>query len=129
MKTQKLLFWTTTVIIVLFEGVMPLFYFNSEMAKEGMQHLGYPPYFGSMLLGFKILGVLALIVPKTPARIKEWAYAGFGFDFIAACVSHWAVDGFGFQAILPIIFFALLVVSYLSYHRLAGHGKTDLAFN
>ncbi|MDB5019784.1 MAG: hypothetical protein JWQ28_911 [Pedobacter sp.] len=129
MKTQKLLFWITTGIIVLFEGVLPLFTFNTEMAKEGLRHLGYPAYFGSMLVAFKILGVIALAVPKTPARIKEWAYAGFGFDFIAASVSHSAVDGFGFQAIFPLIFFVLLVVSYINYHKLAVHGKADLAYN
>jgi hypothetical protein len=129
MKTQKLLFWITTGIIVLFEGVMPLFTFNSEMAREGLRHLGYPPYFGSMLVAFKVLGVIALAVPKTPARIKEWAYAGFGFDFLAACISHWAVDGFGFQAIFPLIFLGLLAVSYVNYQKLAVHGKTEFAYN
>jgi hypothetical protein len=129
MKTQKLLFWIPTVIIVLFEGVLPLFTFNSEMAKEGLRHLGYPPYFSAMLVAFKVLGVIALAVPKTPARIKEWAYAGFGFDFIAACVSHAAVDGFGFQAIFPLIFFGLLVISYLNYHKLAVHANSELIYN
>jgi hypothetical protein len=129
MKTQKLLFWISTTIIALFEGVLPLFTFNTEMAKDGLAHLGYPPYFGSMLVAFKVLGVIALAVPKTPARIKEWAYAGFGFDFIAASISHWAVDGFGFQAIFPLIFICLLVVSYINYHKLALHGKTELAYN
>jgi hypothetical protein len=129
MKTQRILFWTTTMIIVLFEGVMPLFTFNSEMAREGLRHLGYPPYFGALLLAFKIPGVIALAVPKTPARIKEWAYAGFGFDFISACISYLAVDDFGVAAFLPLIFFGLLVVSYLSYHKLAVYGKSELAYN
>lgn len=129
MKTQKLLFWIPTVFIVLFEGVLPLFTFNSEMAREGLSHLGYPAYFGSLLVAFKVLGVIALAVPKTPARIKEWAYAGFGFDFISACVSHWVVDGFGFQAIFPLLVFGLLIVSYINYHKLADQGKTDMAYN
>lgn len=118
MKRQKLLFWITTGIIVLFEGVMPLLTFNSELAKEGLRHLGYPAYFGYLLVVFKILGVLALAIPRVPGRMKEWAYAGFGFDFISASVSHWVVDGFGFQAVFPWLFFILLTISYLNYHKL-----------
>jgi hypothetical protein len=118
MKRQKLLFWITTGIIVLFEGVMPLFTFNSELAKEGLRHLGYPAYFGYLLVVFKIFGVLALAIPRVPGRMKEWAYAGFGFDFISASVSHWVVDGFGFQAVFPWLFFILLTISYLNYHKL-----------
>jgi hypothetical protein len=129
MKTQKLLFWIITTIIVLFEGVLPLFTFNTELAKEGLRHLGYPAYFGSMLVAFKVLGVIALAVPKTPARIKEWAYAGFAFDFIAAGISHWAVDGLGFQAIFPFIFLGLLAVSYVAYHKIAAHGNRELAYS
>ena len=51
------------------------------MAKEGIRHLGYPEYFGNTLVVFKILGVLAVIIPQVPKRIKEWACAGIAFDF------------------------------------------------
>ena len=118
MKKTKTLFWATTIIIFLFEGVLPALTSQTELARQGISHLGYPAYFGSMLVVFKILGVLALIIPQVPARIKEWAYAGFAFDFIAASVSHAAVDGFHFQTFFPLIFLALLVVSYICYHRL-----------
>jgi hypothetical protein len=118
MKRNLTYYWIATGIIILFEGLMPLLTFNTELAKEGIRNLGYPGYFGSMLIVFKVIGVIALGLPKFPGRIKEWAYAGFGFDFIAACVSHWAVDGFGVQAVFPLFFFALLTVSYINYHRL-----------
>ncbi|MBI1223838.1 MAG: DoxX family protein [Bacteroidetes bacterium] len=118
MKKYKIIFWITTLIIFLWEGVMPALFSNSEMAKEGMRHLGYPEYFGAMLTVFKVLGALALVIPAVSSRIKEWAYAGFAFDFIAAAVSHWSVDGFGGEAIFPIVFVGILVGSYLSYHRL-----------
>jgi hypothetical protein len=118
MKKHLIYFWITTGIIILFEGVMPLLTFNTELAKEGIRHLGYPAYFGAMLIVFKVAGTIALGLPRVPGRIKEWAYAGFGFDFIAACVSHWAVDGFGVQAVFPLLFLALLIVSYINYHRL-----------
>ncbi len=81
MKKAKIIFWITTIIIFLFEGVMPALTSQSEMAKEGIRHLGYPEYFGNALVVFKILGVLVLVIPQVPGRIKEWAYAGFGFRF------------------------------------------------
>lgn len=42
MKTSKIIFWVTTTLIFLFEGVMPAFTSQTEMAKEGIRHLGYP---------------------------------------------------------------------------------------
>ena len=118
MKTSKIIFWSTTILIFLFEGVVPALTSQSELAKEGVRHLGYPDYFGVLLTVFKVLGALALIIPTVPRRIKEWAYAGFAFDFISACVSNWAVDGFGFIALFPLFVLAILASSYVYYHRL-----------
>ncbi|WP_423148964.1 DoxX family protein [Rubrolithibacter danxiaensis] len=117
-KRTKIVFWSATVLIFLFEGVMPALTSQTELAKEGIRHLGYPEYFGNALVVFKILGSLGLIIPKLPQRIKEWVYAGFAFDFIFACISHWAVDGFGAQTVFPLFIFAILIVSYVSYHKL-----------
>ena len=118
MKRDKWIFWIITGIIVLFDGVMPAFTFQSEMAKEGIRHLGYPDYFGVMLTFFKILGAIALIIPKVPARVKEWAYAGFAIDFISAFISTWAVDGLSAMTFFPIVFLVLLILSYVYYHRI-----------
>ena len=118
MKLNKILFWTSTTIIALFEGVMPALTFRSEMAKEGIKHLGYPPYFGDALAAFKVLGVLALMIPQVPKRIKEWAYAGFAFDFLFASISYFAVEGVVFFSFFPYIFVGILAVSYINYHKL-----------
>lgn len=118
MKKDKIFFWTATIIIALFEGVMPALTSQTELAKEGIRHLGYPPYFGNALVVFKVLGVLVLIIPQVPKRIKEWAYAGFAFDFIFATISHGAIDGINGQTFMPLIIFAILVVSYIYYHKL-----------
>ncbi|KAF2327818.1 DoxX family protein [Flavobacterium ginsenosidimutans] len=126
MKTTKIIFWTTTILIFLFEGVMPALTSQSEMAKEGIRHLGYPEYFGNALVVFKILGVLALIIPQVPGRIKEWAYAGFAFDFIFASISHFAVDGIGFQGFFPLIVLAILIISYVTYHRIQRYKNIAL---
>ena len=122
MKTTKILFWTTTIIIFLFEGVMPALTSQTELAKEGIRHLGYPAYFGMALVVFKVVGTIILILPQVSARIKEWAYAGFGFDFIFASISHFAVDGMDFQSFFPLIIFGILIVSYVNYRKLRGAG-------
>lgn len=126
MKTAKIIFWTTTIFIFLFEGVMPAIFSQSEMAKEGIRHLGYPDYFGNALVVFKILGVLALIIPQVSGRIKEWAYAGFAFDFIFASISHFAVDGINFQSFFPLIVLAILIASYITYHKIQRYKNIAL---
>ena len=118
MKKEKIIFWAATILIFLFEGVMPALTSQTEMAKEGIRHLGYPEYFGVALVVFKVAGSIALVIPQIKGRVKEWVYAGFGFDFIFASISHWAVDGFGGQAIFPLVVFAILAVSYIYYHKL-----------
>ncbi len=118
MKTTKIIFWTSTILIALFEGVLPALTSQTELAKEGISHLGYPEYFGNALVVFKILGVIALVVPKIPKRLKEWAYAGFVFNFLFASISHFAVDGVTFQSFFPLIILGILMVSYTSYHKL-----------
>ena len=118
MKKDKIIFWITTVIIFLFEGVMPALTFQTAMAKEGISHLGYPEYFGNALAAFKVLGTLSLIIPQVPKRIKEWAYAGFAFDFLFASISYFAVEGVVFLSFFPFIFLGILTVSYIYYHKI-----------
>ena len=118
MKKYKVYFWISTGFIFLMEGVMPALTSQTELAKEGISHLGYPQYFGNALVIFKVLGVLALVIPNLPKRIKELAYAGFIFDFLFASISHGVVDGINFQTFLPLIVLLILVVSYVNYNRL-----------
>src|SRR5437763_698160 len=117
-KTTKVIYWITTVIIFLFEGVMPALTSQTQLAKQGIKHLGYPEYFGNAFVIFKVIGTLLLIIPKIPNRIKEWTYAGFAFDFIFASISIWAVDGVSFMSFFPLIFLAILIVSYISHEKI-----------
>lgn len=119
-KRTKIIYWITTIIIVLFDGVVPAFTSNSELAVAGIRHLGYPDYFRTMLTVFKVAGAIILILPFVGRRLKEWAYAGFALSMIAAAVSHWAVDGIDVQSFFPLFIFSILVASYLSYHTLNG---------
>ncbi|WP_347157704.1 DoxX family protein [Pontibacter chitinilyticus] len=117
-KTTKIIYWASTGIIFLFEGVMPALTSQTDLAVEGIRHLGYPDYFRVMLTVFKVVGALALIFPFVKGRYKEWAYAGFGITMISAFISHGMVDGFNGQTFFPLFVFAILVVSYLYYHKL-----------
>ena len=120
MKKEKILFWVPTVLIFLLEGVMPALTFQTEMAKEGIKHLGYPEYFGNALVVFKVLGALTLIIPQIPKRIKEWAYAGFAFDFIFASISLGTINGINGEAFFPLIMLAALAISYVYYHKISA---------
>jgi hypothetical protein len=117
MNRTKIIFWVSTSIIFLLEGVMPALTSHTEMAKEGITSLGYPVYFGYMLTVAKVLGSLTLIIPQMPKTLKEWAYAGFTFDFVAAACSIAAVQG-GYMTLVPLVFLGILIASYTSYHKL-----------
>src|SRR5688572_4207083 len=125
MKTTKIIYWTTTALIFLFEGVLVALTSNTELAIEGIRHLGYPDYFRPLPSVFKVTGALVLIVPAFHGRVKEWAYAGFGIVFISAAVSHAAVDGFGAQTVMPLVVLGMLVASYVTYHRILAGSRVD----
>lgn len=118
MKKYKIIFWVTTGLVFLFEGVMPAFTSQSEMSIQGITHLGYPLYFVTLLTVFKILGSLALIIPQVPKRVKEWAYAGFMIDFLSAFISIWVVDGFGIMLLPAVIAIVILIISYVAWNKL-----------
>ena len=119
MKSTKVTYWICTSLIVLFEGLMPALTFNTDVAKQGISHLGYPDYFRVVFTFFKVLGAILLILPQVSRRLKEWAYAGFTFDFLFAFISLAAVDGLGSGlTYFPLVVLAVLMVSYICYHRL-----------
>ena len=76
--------------------------------------LGYPLYFFPILGFWKILGAIAILVPRFP-RLKEWAYAGIFFDLTGAAASNAAVGGYGvyaFHILAPLILAGLAVASW-----------------
>jgi uncharacterized membrane protein YphA (DoxX/SURF4 family) len=79
---------------------------------EAFTHLGYPLYFMMILGTAKLLGVIALLLPRLP-RLKEWAYAGFVFTLISAFISH-LESGDGSKALAPVVALVILTVSCLS---------------
>jgi hypothetical protein len=108
MKKYQITFWVTVIIIFLFEGVLSGLTSQTEFARQGI----------TLLAVFKVLGSLALVIPMVPRRVKEWAYAGFGIDFISAFVSLWVVDGLNFMLLLPLTFIIILIISYISFNKI-----------
>lgn len=84
---------------------------KAKQNVDGIVHLGYPVYFMVMLGVWKILGVVAILIPKFKL-LKEWAYAGFFFAMSGAVISH-IVTGDGVsEYIAPLVFTLLTVVSW-----------------
>jgi hypothetical protein len=123
MRKYKIIFWTTTVFLFLFEGIMPLsaLIFAPSQATAGTVYLDYPTYFAYIIIAFKVFGSILLIVPGLPRPVKEWTYAGFAFNFICASASHFVVDGFRFVSFFPLIILAIAAASYVSYFKVYQH--------
>ena len=115
-KSIKIIYWISTGLIALFE-LSGAFFINSEMAKEGMRHLGLPEWFRWELSIGHLIGGILLIVP-IPKRFKEWVYVAFGIDFISAFIAYMSVDGLGSTVFSPFLMLVLLIVSYIYYHKL-----------
>lgn len=112
-KSDKIIYWIATLWLSLgmvSTGVVQLMRTPEEMERTA-DHLGYPAYFLILLGAWKILGVVAVLIPKFPL-VKEWAYAGFFFAMSGAIFSHIAsndplTDFFG-----PVLLIVLMVVSW-----------------
>ncbi len=118
MKRDKIIYWTVTILAMLTGASSAFFYFTDTQFIEGYRHLGFPDYFRIELGIAKIIGLLIILIPAVPARIKEWAYIGFAITFVSAIISHGLVDGIGL-GIVPLLPLTLLVVSYYYYfHKL-----------
>ncbi len=122
MKTTKIVYWVTTGIICLFSlGATQM---NSQMAIDGAKHLLIPRYLGLEVSIGQLIGLVLLIVPAVPARFKEWAYVGYGIMYLTALNAHLAVgDAFIPNGIMAILFFGLLLTSYISFHKLQAAKK------
>jgi uncharacterized membrane protein YphA (DoxX/SURF4 family) len=115
MKAKRIAYWTTTVLVAFFMsgGVAQILQFKAN-PHGVVPQLGYPMYFFAILGFWKVLGALAILVPRFP-RLKEWAYAGIFFDLTGAAVSCAAVGGYGayaFHVVAPLLIAGLTVASW-----------------
>jgi hypothetical protein len=81
-------YWLATVLVVAELGLGGIWDIQRlSMVRDLVTHLGYPSYFLVLLGSWKVLGAVALLVPRR-ALLKEWAYAGAFFTYTGAIVSH-----------------------------------------
>ncbi|WP_183559216.1 DoxX family protein [Mucilaginibacter sp. SP1R1] len=116
-KPIKIIYWILTILFALamlsdgYGGVT-----QQQAGKDVMHHLGYPMYVLIILGVAKLLGVIAIVQTKFKT-IKEWAYAGFAFNFIGAFASRAFVGDSGSFLILPLIILAVMFLTYYSWKK------------
>lgn len=109
---NKVLYWIATAWLSLgmvSTGIVQLIQMKEE--AEMFAHLGYPVYLMIILGVWKLLGVVAVLVPKYPL-IKEWAYAGFFFTMSGAAFSHFAAGDGAKEYFGPVLLLVLTAVSW-----------------
>lgn len=111
-KGKHVGYWIVTSLLIIGIGANGFAQiFEAKFQIEGAINLGYPLYFLKILGTWKILGAIALLVPRYPL-LKEWAYAGFFFLLTGATISHLAVGDEVAVWIGSFIFAVLTVVSW-----------------
>jgi len=114
-KTNKIIYWVATVWLAL--GMVSTAAMQLMKEKTGtggvdsIIHLGYPVYLLTLLGVCKILGAIAVLIPKFPV-IKEWAYAGFFFIMAGALYSHIAVADPAKELFPSVLLLILTIVSW-----------------
>jgi len=109
-KNSKIIYWIATSLLAI--GMLQSGIFSIIHSKDWVDLvtvLGYPVYFLTILGVWKILGVIAILVPKLPI-IKEWAYAGFFFVMTGALISHISIGDYAAKSIAGPSFQILFIV-------------------
>ena len=111
-KAQKITYWVATIWLsvgMLSTGIVQLVQMKEEV--DNFTTLGYPAYLMTIIGVWKVLGVVAILIPKFPL-LKEWAYAGFFFAMSGAILSHIAVDDAAMELFGPALLLVLTTVSW-----------------
>ena len=111
-RRNKIIYWIATIWLAL--GMLSTAIVQVLQTKEEvdmMTRLGYPAYVLTIIGVWKILGVVAVLVPKFPL-VKEWAYAGFFFAMSGAIISHLIVGDEAKEIFGPTLLLLLTVVSW-----------------
>lgn len=110
---HKVIYWVSIGLVAAMSLLSAVVYLSgSQQAVEGFAHVGYPQQLRVLLGIAKLLGVIALLIPGWP-KLKEWAYAGFTFAWIAAFFAHYLAKD-GAKAYMPVALLILLAVSYVT---------------
>ena len=111
-KRNKIIYWIATTWLslgMLSTGIVQLL--QTEEEVDMMTRLGYPIYFLTIIGVWKILGVVAVLIPKFPL-LKEWAYAGFFIAMSGAVISHLISGDEAKEIFGPTLLLILTMVSW-----------------
>lgn len=111
-KRNKIIYWIATIWLSLgmvSTGIVQLMRIQEEV--DVFAQLGYPAYLMTILGVWKILGVVAILIPRYPL-LKEWAYAGFFFAMSGAVFSHFAVGDEALHYFGPVLLLVLIAASW-----------------
>jgi hypothetical protein len=111
-KRNKIIYWIATVWLslgMLSTAIVPLLKVKEN--ADVMARLGYPLYLLTLLGIWKVLGVIAVLIPKF-GLVKEWAYAGFFFAMSGAVYSHLAIGDAVIKLFGPLLLIVLTVLSW-----------------
>lgn len=111
-KRNKIIYWIATIWLslgMLSSGIVQLLHVKEE--TDFITHMGYPEYFLTILGIWKILGVVAVLIPKNLV-LKEWAYAGFFFSMSGAVYSHIVLNNPLSEIFPPLLLLILTVTSW-----------------
>lgn len=122
MKTTKIIYSITTGIIALMMAYSAITYLTQPAMAQTFQHLGFPAYFRIELAIAKLIGVTLLVAPVS-RRLKELAYAGFALTFFSAFIAHTCSGDPMPYPVIPLVFLAILVGSYIGYHKIQALKK------
>jgi hypothetical protein len=110
-RLRTILYWGATALITGVPLLAAFAYLTAApQAIENFRHVGYPQQLRVLLGIAKLGGGIVLLLPRLP-KLKEWAYAGFTFMWIAATVAHF-VAGDRPLFLLPVALIATLAISY-----------------
>lgn len=114
-RAGKIIYWVSTLWLALgmvSTGATQLLYGKEAPGGvDSMTNLGYPVYLLTLLGIWKILGVVAVLIPKYPL-VKEWAYAGFFFIMTGAIFSHIVSDDPVIEIFPALLLLVLTVISW-----------------
>jgi hypothetical protein len=109
--TRRITYWATTGLLAADAIFVAILYLSGNaQVVNAFVHLGYPQQLRFLLGIAKFLGAIALIMPGVP-RLKEWAYAGFTFAWIAASIAHY-IAGDRAESVLAVVLLVMLWFSY-----------------
>ena len=115
---MKKIYWIATALFCLQMTFTAYAQLRLPQVAAMFTHLGFPSYFRVELSWAKLLGVGLLLAP-VPARLKEWAYAGFAITLASALIAHFSLgDGpevWSWAAATSVLW----AISYFSWHRSA----------